>query len=455
MKVHIGPIFFAISRCQLPPSSFRKRSAAQGSWCPVSPAGWSHGVPCRDLECSSRNGLRAERAPPSCDRIRETPHWLRTPARRLVRALRPPRPALAARAHRLPGMGVGDHAATDTGRYRARVLRAFRAPLPGRGRTRCGRGRRSAAPLERTGILRRARNLHRSARLIRERHGGEVPGDVAALKALPGIGASTAGDDPRPLPRRASCNPRRQRAAGAVPLSRHRRVAGAGAGAQTALGARRRTHPAPRRRRLHPGDHGLGRYPVHAAAPGLRPVPAGAGLPRPCPRPPARAAGAHARSATGRDGAPRSSSCAMPAARSSWSAGPRAACGAGLFGFPECRPASDVRAACEQRYGVEVKSTRRLGLVHHGFTPLCPGHRAPPRRGVPARNSGARRRRAGVVRARRRGGSRARRSRITAHRYTGARSRRGRASGGGHRGAGGRVCRDRPLNRPRREERLR
>ena len=43
------------------------------------------------------------------------------------------------------------------------------------------------------GYYSRARNLHRAARLVRERHGGRVPRDVAALRALPGVGEYTAG----------------------------------------------------------------------------------------------------------------------------------------------------------------------------------------------------------------------------------------------------------------------
>jgi A/G-specific adenine glycosylase len=42
------------------------------------------------------------------------------------------------------------------------------------------------------GYYSRARNLHRTARLCMERHGGDVPRDVDALSALPGIGRSTA-----------------------------------------------------------------------------------------------------------------------------------------------------------------------------------------------------------------------------------------------------------------------
>jgi A/G-specific adenine glycosylase len=43
------------------------------------------------------------------------------------------------------------------------------------------------------GYYARARNLHRCARLIVERYGGEMPQEFDALYALPGIGRSTAG----------------------------------------------------------------------------------------------------------------------------------------------------------------------------------------------------------------------------------------------------------------------
>ena len=42
------------------------------------------------------------------------------------------------------------------------------------------------------GYYARGRNLHRAARLVVEQHGGELPRDIDALKALPGIGRSTA-----------------------------------------------------------------------------------------------------------------------------------------------------------------------------------------------------------------------------------------------------------------------
>ncbi len=43
------------------------------------------------------------------------------------------------------------------------------------------------------GYYARARNLHRCARLVRERHGGRFPRRLEELQALPGIGRSTAG----------------------------------------------------------------------------------------------------------------------------------------------------------------------------------------------------------------------------------------------------------------------
>jgi A/G-specific adenine glycosylase len=43
------------------------------------------------------------------------------------------------------------------------------------------------------GYYARGRNLHRAARLVVERHGGELPRTLDALMELPGIGRSTAG----------------------------------------------------------------------------------------------------------------------------------------------------------------------------------------------------------------------------------------------------------------------
>lgn len=43
------------------------------------------------------------------------------------------------------------------------------------------------------GYYARARNLHRTARIVRDAHAGQLPQDPEALAALPGIGRSTAG----------------------------------------------------------------------------------------------------------------------------------------------------------------------------------------------------------------------------------------------------------------------
>jgi A/G-specific adenine glycosylase len=43
------------------------------------------------------------------------------------------------------------------------------------------------------GYYSRARNFHRAAKAVVERHGGKIPADLEALRALPGIGEYTAG----------------------------------------------------------------------------------------------------------------------------------------------------------------------------------------------------------------------------------------------------------------------
>lgn len=43
------------------------------------------------------------------------------------------------------------------------------------------------------GYYARARNLHRAARVVKERHGGRMPRDLEALRRLPGVGDYTAG----------------------------------------------------------------------------------------------------------------------------------------------------------------------------------------------------------------------------------------------------------------------
>ncbi|MCC8180454.1 MAG: A/G-specific adenine glycosylase [Planctomycetes bacterium] len=49
------------------------------------------------------------------------------------------------------------------------------------------------AAWEGLGYYSRARNLHRAAKTIMEQHGGVFPGDIHAIRALPGVGEYTAG----------------------------------------------------------------------------------------------------------------------------------------------------------------------------------------------------------------------------------------------------------------------
>ncbi len=49
------------------------------------------------------------------------------------------------------------------------------------------------AAWEGLGYYSRARNLHRAAQVVLREHGGQLPGDAAALQRLPGIGRYTAG----------------------------------------------------------------------------------------------------------------------------------------------------------------------------------------------------------------------------------------------------------------------
>ena len=43
------------------------------------------------------------------------------------------------------------------------------------------------------GYYRRARNLHRAAQVVVERHGGTIPSDPDELRSLPGVGEYTTG----------------------------------------------------------------------------------------------------------------------------------------------------------------------------------------------------------------------------------------------------------------------
>ena len=127
------------------------------------------------------------------------------------------------------------------------------------------------------GYYSRARNLLRAARLCMTEHAGELPRDIEALSALPGIGRSTAaailaqayGECHAIL----DGNVRRV-------LARWHGVRGwPGSHARNArCGNTRNAYAARARRRLHAGDHGYRRDAVHALAAALRGMPGSLGL---------------------------------------------------------------------------------------------------------------------------------------------------------------------------------
>ena len=121
------------------------------------------------------------------------------------------------------------------------------------------------------GYYHRARNLHRGATHVRDKHAGRFPRTLEAALAVPGVGLYTASailsiayDVALPVVdgnvRRVLARLRAARAevAQGRPVLQPR-AGGAGAG---------------HARRLEPGRHGAGRSRLHAAAAGLRGLPA-------------------------------------------------------------------------------------------------------------------------------------------------------------------------------------
>ena len=217
------------------------------------------------------------------------------------------------------------------------------------------------------GYYARARNLHRAARVVRERHGGEMPGDIDALTALPGIGASTAGailalakGERHPI---LDANVQRV-------LCRYHAIdgwPGQGAVRKQLWALAERHTPQSEVAAYTQAIMDLGatlctrRRPVCALCPlengcGARAEHRQHELPAPRPkreRPQRRTAFLILRDAGG----------AFLLERR-----PPSGVWGGLFGFPEGVPGGDLRAECERRFDVEVKAMQRLGDLHHGFT---------------------------------------------------------------------------------------
>src|SRR5690606_4249565 len=153
------------------------------------------------------------------------------------------------------------------------------------------------------GYYARARNLHAAARACMERHCGELPRDLDALVALPGIGRSTAGailaqawGDRFPI---LDGNVKRVLARvhgiDGWPARGGEPEGGAGRSPPARGGWALATHG-----RLHPGTDGFRRHPVHALRSGLRGLPAAGRMRGVARRTRCRAADAKARQAAAR-----------------------------------------------------------------------------------------------------------------------------------------------------------
>ena len=159
---------------------------------------------------------------------------------RVVRRARPPRFAVAARAHAVLGLGVRDHAAADAGRHRDSVLRPVHAALPDGRRARGRAARRRARAWAGLGYYARARNLWRAARIVVAEHGGEAADDVRRAARAARHRPLDGRRDPRAGTRAALADSRRQREARARALSRRRGLAGRAARRRTSSGATRK-----------------------------------------------------------------------------------------------------------------------------------------------------------------------------------------------------------------------
>ena len=217
------------------------------------------------------------------------------------------------------------------------------------------------------GYYSRARNLHRTAAVVRDRHGGAMPRDLDALVALPGIGRSTAGailalshGDRHPIldgnVKRVLC---RYHGIGGWPgegrveralwelAERHtpREDVAAHTQAIMDLGATLCTRSRPL----------CAMCPLEADCAARR---EGAQARYPAPRP--------------RRETPRRETAFLvlrdPGGALLLERRPPAGIWGGLWCFPECAPGTDVEAVCRSRFGVRPAATTALAPIAHGFT---------------------------------------------------------------------------------------
>ena len=217
------------------------------------------------------------------------------------------------------------------------------------------------------GYYSRARNLHRAAAMVRDRHGGAMPRELDALVALPGIGLSTAGailalshGDRQPI---LDGNVKRV-------LCRYHGIDGwpGQSRVQRDLWALAERHT--------PREH-VAAYTQAIMDLGAtlcarsRPLCAACPLEADCA---ARREGSQARlpAPRPRRAVPQRETAFLvlraPDGALLLERRPPAGIWGGLWCFPECDPGGDIDVACRTRFGVRPAGFTRLAPISHGFT---------------------------------------------------------------------------------------
>ena len=217
------------------------------------------------------------------------------------------------------------------------------------------------------GYYSRARNLHRAAAIVRDRHGGTMPRDFDALVTLPGIGRSTAGailalshGDRHPI---LDGNVKRV-------LCRYHGVDGwpGQSGVQRVLWSLAERHtPHERVAAYTQAIMDLGATLCVRA----RPLCAACPLEADCA---ARREGAQARlpAPRPRRAVPHRETAFLvlrdPDGSVLLERRPPVGIWGGLWCFPECGPGDDIDATCRSRFGVRPAGVSALAPIAHGFT---------------------------------------------------------------------------------------
>jgi A/G-specific adenine glycosylase len=216
------------------------------------------------------------------------------------------------------------------------------------------------------GYYSRARNLHRAAQLVVERHGGQFPDALADIASLPGIGRSTAAAIAGFAfgARAAILDGNVKRV-----LARHFLIAGfpgERAVEQKLWALAESLVPARDNAAYIQGLMDLGATVCTARDPQ-------------CPRCPVHATcGAYAEGRVGDIPAPRPRKT-VPTRRTAMlvlrhgdevmlEKRPSVGVWGGLWSFPEVARGEDASALSARRYGCETRRVERLGVLRHGFT---------------------------------------------------------------------------------------